>query len=192
MAQQYFFGIKDALGSTVEYDLNDLVSLEAKYITDVTTGQEVRYIEGTNPSKASWALKLDNSSSGMLGSERIIEQPLIVAGVVFFTTFIPDQDVCAGNGDAWVFAIDYETGMAPDKPVFDLNQDGVIDENDIATDGSGNTYNVAAISVGDGQASNPVLHKDILFINTTGGGLSPLNVNLENARVKLGTWTHKF
>jgi len=192
MTQQYFFGIKDDLNAAVEYDLNDLVSLEAKYTTDETTGQEVRYIEGTNPSKVSWAMKLDNSSSGMLGSERVIEQPLIVAGVVFFTTFIPDQDVCAGNGDAWVFAVDYNTGLAPDRPVFDLNGDGVIDELDIATDEYGNTYNVAAISVGDGQASNPVLHGNTLFINTTGGGLSALPVNLENARVKLGTWTHRF
>jgi len=157
----------------------------------VTTGQTFRYIDGTNPSNDSWAVALDNSSSGLVGSERVIEKPLVAGGVVLFTTFIPDPDVCAGNGDAWVFALDVETGQAPSSPVFDINQDGVIDEDDVATDASGNTYNVAGIPVGDGQASNPTLFKDILFINTTGEGLAGIDVSLEANRVQIKSWIQK-
>ena len=151
----------------------------------------VRYIDGTNPSHDSWAMLLDNTSAGMSGSERVIEKPLVVGGVVLFTTFIPDQDVCAGNGDAYVFAIDLMTGQAPDSPVFDVNGDGVVDENDVATDANGDTFNVAGIPVGDGQASNPVVFKDILFINTTGEGLAALFVDLEVSQVQLKSWIQK-
>jgi len=191
MEQQYFFGIQDSSGSTTEYSLSDLVSMQARYVEDVTSGQTYRYIDGTNPSNDSWAVALDNSSSGLVGSERVIEKPLVAGGVVLFTTFIPDPDVCAGNGDAWVFALDVETGQAPDSPVFDINQDGVIDEDDVATDASGNTYNVAGIPVGDGQASNPTLFKDILFINTTGEGLAGIDVSLEANRVQIKSWIQK-
>jgi Tfp pilus tip-associated adhesin PilY1 len=191
MEQQYFFGIKDSPDTTTEYSLSDLVTMEAKYVTDVATGQTVRYIDGTNPSNSSWAMLLDNTSAGLSGSERVIEKPLVVGGVVFFTTFIPDQDVCAGNGDAYVFALDLDTGQAPSSPVFDVNDDGKVDENDVATDASGNTFNVAGIPVGDGQASNPVVFKDILFINTTGEGLAGLDVNLPHKRVKIKSWIQK-
>jgi Tfp pilus tip-associated adhesin PilY1 len=191
MYQQYFFGIQDSSGSTTEYNLNDLVSLDAGYVTDAVSGEVFRYINGTNPSNLSWAVSLDTTSFGMLGSERVIEKPLVVGNIVIFTTFIPDQNVCAGNGDSYVFALDLTTGRAPDSPVFDVNGDGVIDDNDVVTDIGGNTHNVAGIRAGDGQASNPVLLKNILFINTTDGGLEGIDVNLTGNRVQIKSWTHK-
>ncbi|NQT68526.1 MAG: PQQ-binding-like beta-propeller repeat protein [Desulfobacteraceae bacterium] len=191
MYQQYFFGIHDSSGSTTENNLSDLVSLTAGYVTDAVSGEVFRYISGTNPSNLSWAVSLDNTSSGMIGSERVIEKPLVVGNIVFFSTFIPDQNVCAGNGDSYIFALDLSTGQAPGSPVFDVNEDGVIDENDVVTDAAGNTHNVAGISVGDGQASNPVLLKNTLFVNTTGGGLDGIDVSLSGNRVQIKSWTQK-
>ncbi len=191
MYQQYFFGIQDSSGSTTENHLNDLVALEAGYVTDAVSGEVFRYINGTNPSNLSWAVSLDTTSSGMLGSERVIEKPLVVGNIVIFTTFIPDQNVCAGNGEAYVFALDLTTGRAPDSPVFDVNGDGVIDDNDVVTDAFGTIHKAAGIRVGDGQASNPVLLKNILFINTTDGGLEGIDVNLSGNRVQIKSWTHK-
>ena len=191
MYQQYFFGIHDSSGSTTENNLSDLVSLTAGYVTDAVSGEVFRYISGTNPSNLSWAVSLDNTSSGMIGSERVIEKPLVVGNIVFFSTFIPDQNVCAGNGDSYVFALDLSTGQAPDSPVFDVNDDGVIDENDVVTDAGGTTRNVAGIRVGDGQASNPVLLKNTLFVNTTGGGLDGIDVSLPGNRVQIKSWTQK-
>ena len=191
MYQQYFFGIHDSSGSTTENNLSDLVSLTAGYVTDAVSGEVFRYISGTNPSNLSWAVSLDNTSSGIIGSERVIEKPLVVGNIVFFSTFIPDQNVCAGNGDSYVFALDLSTGQAPDSPVFDVNDDGVIDENDVVTDAGGTTRNVAGIRVGDGQASNPVLLKNTLFVNTTGGGLDGIDVSLSGNRVQIKSWTQK-
>ena len=202
--RQYFFGLKDDLTSTDTYtyvktgdaglQLNGTpqANLEAKFLTDVNTGREIRYIDGENPSNLSWAIKLNNSTAGLIGSERIIEKPLVVGGVVFFSTFTPDQDVCAGNGDTWVFAIDYETGKAPTSPVFDLDEDGDVDEDDQAEDAGGNKYIPAGISVGSGQGSHPVLHKSTLFVTTTGEGLEGLKVDLPGINVQLRSWQEKF
>lgn len=202
MTQQYFFGLKDSLTSTDEYTYkvgtglqlsgSDLVTLDAEYVTDDTTGTEVRIITGDNPSGDSWAVRLDNSSSGIGGSERVIVKPLVAGGIVFFTTFIPDQNICAGNGDTWVYALNYATGEAPSDPVFDLNEDGVVDDQDKAVDSEGNVYNVAAVSVGAGQGSNPVLYKKTLFITTTGEGLEGLQVDVGDINVQLGAWKEKF
>jgi type IV pilus assembly protein PilY1 len=192
--QQYFFGLKDSLSSPQSYTLGNLVSLEAKYTTDDASGRVVRYIDGSNPSHLSWALKLDNTSAGLVGSERVTEKPLVVGGVVFFKTFIPDADVCAGNGKTWVFALDFETGLPPTTPVFDINGDGKFDAGDKVTDANDVLYNVAAISIGSGKGSHPVLHKNTLFVTTTGGtnsgGGGPVGmlVNLPALKVNLGSW----
>jgi len=116
--QQYFFGIQDSLGSTTTYNLSDLVGLDSASVTDVNTGKDIRYISGSNSSADSWYIALDNTTSGFLGSERVIEKPFVIGGVVFFVTFIPDQDICAGNGDTWVYAVNYNTGTAPTTPGF--------------------------------------------------------------------------
>jgi len=200
MNRQYFFGLKDDSGSTATYKYiktgdvglklgTDVqANLESKYVTDVNTGKKVRTIDGTNPNNLSWAVKLDNTSTGMLGSERVIEKPMVVGGIVLFTSFIPDQDICSGNGDTWVYALDYETGLAPTSPVFDLNEDGVVDENDKVEDALGNVYVPAAIQVGSGQGSHPVLHRDTLFVTTTGAGLTALVVHVRGVKAKLRSW----
>ena len=111
-------------------------------------------------------------SSGGVGSERAITKPLVVGGLVFFTTFVPDNNVCEGSGDTYVFAIDYKTGLASTEPIFDLNGDGKFDADDMVdTDGDGIGDVVpAGLFVGRGQGSHPVLHESTLFITTTGSG----------------------
>jgi Tfp pilus tip-associated adhesin PilY1 len=194
MVQQYFFGLKDDLGSPASYALGDLVNLEANYATDAGSGLTVRSITGSNNSNASWVLKLDNTSAGLLGSERVIEKPLVVGGIVFFTTFIPSSDTCAGGGKTWLFALDYQTGLAPTTPVFDLNGDGKFDDNDRVVDANDVEHNVAGIKIGSGKGSHPALLRDTLFVSTTGssdsggGGPVGLLVNLPSLKVRLNAW----
>lgn len=219
--QQYFFGLKDDLNatSTYKYDTtaaklkfstSEISPLTAEIVsvtvavpdgsggtTNVT--KKVRRITGTSAVDTPFAVKL--STTAGQGSERVIAKPLVVSGVVFFTTFIPDQDVCAGNGDSYVFGLNYKTGAAPTDPVFDINEDGVVDENDKVEDPNNpGTYFVpSGISLADddsgtspGQASHPVLHRDSLFVTTTGEGLKEEKVNLEGIQVQLGSWKEKF
>ncbi|MGA1870358.1 MAG: PilC/PilY family type IV pilus protein [bacterium] len=190
MAQQYLIGVKDSLASPATYSLEDLVGLitSVRYYTDPDTGetQEVRTIEGTNASKASWALSLYQEEG-----ERILEQPLIVANIIYFTTFVPDSDVCSGSGDTWLYALNYETGLAPETPVFDMNKDGLFNENDKIEGDEGEKENVGGIKIGRGQGSSPVMHKDTVFITTTDAEVTSMEVNMPGYRTRMVSWKDK-
>lgn len=219
MNQQYFFGLKDSLDSPSCYlypytgdtpdsadpsVCGDLVELEAKYVTGnvtisegVTEEKEVRYIDGTCTENQSWVIKfyygqLDyNGPTNLLGSERVIEEPLVTGGIVFFTTYIPDPDVCSGSGKTWLYAVDYNTGCPPTDIVFDVNGDGLFDENDTIPnpDDPDNPYIVIAIPIEGGPGSKPVLGPDdTLFITTPVGGLEPIKVNIPGLEVKMRSW----
>jgi Tfp pilus tip-associated adhesin PilY1 len=209
--QQYFFGLKDGQSPAVTYEPADLVTLQAKFKTVQIDGKDVtvRYIEGTNDYAVPWKMQLyegtfiDGPVSS--GTERVITQPLVVAGVVFFTTFIPDESVCAGNGETWVLAVDYQSGLAPTEPIFDLNGDGKFDDEDkIDIDGDGIKDTIpVGIKVGRGKGSRPVLHKDTLFITTTGDGddgggsgndaedFFAKKINLKQKKVTLEAWRYR-
>ena len=206
--QQYFFGLKDGPTPAATYQPADLVSLQAAFAVENIDGEDVtfRYIDGTNPLAQPWKIQLYNGNfphgPASVGTERVISQPLVVGGVVFFTTFIPDENICAGSGETWVFAVDYQTGLAVNVPVFDINNDGKWDNNDkVDTNGDGIKDKIPiAIRVGRGQGSRPVLHKDTLFITVTGDGndgggsgsddeqFFARRINLPNRKVKVMSW----
>jgi hypothetical protein len=190
---QYFFGLKDTVAGEPPYQMGSLVPLAAQFTTANIDGQDVvlRTVSGSNVDNEPWVMEL---SPGVTGSERVLVKPLVVGGIVFFTTFVPDVNVCEGSGDTWLFAVDYNSGLAPTEPVFDLNGDGVFDDNDkILVDGE--LVVPAGIHAGRGQGSHVVLHKDTLFITTTGsgeddntGGLRSRDVNIGGRRVRVEAW----
>jgi Tfp pilus tip-associated adhesin PilY1 len=175
---QYFFGLRDgSTPRTPAYETDELVTLRPFFASIDVDGESerVRVIDGTNPTAASWKLELYNgqaaySGPAIVGSERVITQPLVVGGIVFFSTFIPDADVCDGGGETWVFALDYDTGMAATEPVFDIDGDGLFDVNDMVEDG-GETKVPVAINVGRPPPPPP-----------------PPPINLPDYRVVLDSW----
>ncbi len=200
--QQYFFGLKDGVLPAATYQLGDLVNLMAKFDTE-TIGSEThmfRYIEGDNAAALPWKMQLFASQpvgwgwTGTLptGSERMFTQPLVVGEVVFFTTFIPDGDVCGGSGETWLFALNFNTGTMAREAVFDINGDGVFDDKDkIDTDGDGvKDIFPVGIRIGRGQGSQPVLHKDTLFVTVSGEGdkFFAVKVNVPKSRVRIRSW----
>lgn len=206
--QQYFFGLKDGPTPAATYEPADLVTLQAKFDVENIDGENVtfRYIDGTNPLAQPWKMQLYDGSfpngPASVGSERVISQPMVVGGVVFFTTFIPDVNICAGSGETWVFALDYQTGLAVNVPVFDINNDGKWDNNDkVDSDGDGLKDIIpVGIRVGRGSGSHPVLHKDTLFITVTGDGndgggsgsddeqFFARKINLPERKVRVMSW----
>lgn len=209
--QQYFFGLKDGNTPAATYHLNDPVLLQAKFDTETIDGveQTFRYVDGSNPYNESWKMQLFAGQTGWgwneaapSGSERVITQPLAVAGIVLFTTFIPDEDVCAGSGDTWVFAVDYRSGLNDVEPIFDINGDEKFDDNDKVSV-NGNLVIPIGIKVGRGKGSHPVLHKDVLFVTVTGDGndgggsgsddedFFAKKINLPNKKVRVRSWMQR-
>jgi Tfp pilus tip-associated adhesin PilY1 len=199
--QQYFFGLKDGQTPAATYTPAGLVSLQGKFvIADIEgTSKTLRYVDGDNEFAESWKMQLYEGTfpDGPLssGTERVISRPLAVAGMVLFTTFIPDENICAGSGETWVFAVDYKSGLAATEPVFDLNGDGKFDDND-KVEIDGELVVPIGILAGRGQGSPPVLHKDTLFITTTGDGeggdggqeFFAQKVNLSQQKVRVEAW----
>ncbi|MGV1100104.1 PilC/PilY family type IV pilus protein [Thiovibrio sp. JS02] len=188
---QYFFGLRDDL-SNPSHTLGALPVFSALKATDTVTLQDYRYIFGTPPGLPpySWAVEMNNNAASG-ATERVISDPLVAGGVVFFTTFTPAADVCEGTGESWLFALEYDSGIPPADPVFDINGDGVFDENDMINDASGQKFRVAAIYLGEDMASNPVLHKDTIVVGTKTGGTITKKVNLPRMRPSLRSWWEK-
>lgn len=80
--------------------------------------------------------------------ERVVVNPLLRGGIVFFNSMIPSSNLCQGGGFGFLYTVDMENGGSPDFAAFDFNNDGVVDVNDVATDSNGNTENPSRVSFG--------------------------------------------
>ncbi len=83
--------------------LNDLVELNPALGTD-------EFDISKNPTKKGWYLKLANG-------EKMASPPVYFGGLILFTTFIPDADVCSNNGDTRFYILNSVTGKSAWHPI---------------------------------------------------------------------------
>ncbi|MGE0372410.1 MAG: pilus assembly protein [Gammaproteobacteria bacterium] len=122
---QTFYGVWDnndvGSGSTltrtnlVEQELDGSSTADIRVVTD----NDVSY-----SSKYGWYFDLPTSG------ERVVVDPKIRGEYVFFNTLIPDPNTCNTQGYGWLMALRMVNGGEPNSPVFDINNDGHVDEND--------------------------------------------------------------
>ncbi len=74
-----------------------------------------------------------------LSGDRITEPAAVVAGSVFFTTYMPSSEVCEAGGHSWLYRVSFDDGSVPD----DGEEDGFDGER--------------RIDMGEGIASRPVV-----------------------------------
>jgi len=118
--------------------------------------------------------------------ERVTASPLVAGGIVFFTTFEPDiDDPCKCGGTARLYAVQYNTGCAPDSPVLDVNGDGVVDERDKV----GGTV-PRSIIVGHGLPSDIIFNPadNQIIIQTSDTTVHAITVKLVGERIRIHTW----
>ena len=132
--QQAFYGVWDAGVSRL--DRGDLVE---QTISNPTNGgvadadfrllsqNSVNY--PVNPTSSSnqmgWYIELPTAG------ERVVVDPVVRLGQVFFLTLIPDAAACSdGGGSGFLMIADAATGGAPTIGVLDINNDGTIDSGD--------------------------------------------------------------
>lgn len=124
-----------------------------------------------------WVINFDLCAAGNVGcalvdaeypGERGIRNLLIKEGVLFGVSILPSSNkACSDAPGGYLFSINSNSGgVVPEKPAFDLNDDGSFDENDFYdTDGDGvadDNEIPSAIRIDDGLPS------DIAIID--GGG----------------------
>jgi type IV pilus assembly protein PilY1 len=84
---------------------------------------------------AGWYFSLIHSSqaSPTNEGERVVKDVQIRDGKAIVITAIPNTDACSGGGNSIVHEIDADSGGRLTAAQFDINDDGVIDENDLVT-----------------------------------------------------------
>jgi type IV pilus assembly protein PilY1 len=83
-----------------------------------------------------WYFNLTNDDG-----ERVTETSALVAGIVYFTTFAPNDEPCQGGGTSWLYAVKWKNGAG-----YDGDDD---DSNDTPGDRSS--------EIGDGITARPVI-----------------------------------
>ena len=153
-------------------DLADLTAIE-------TEGELSNYLSGLSEAEqdafnarydTGWYFQLDDP--GTDPGERVIEESTVVAGVSFFTSFTPNEDICGFGGAARVYAVDYRTGL-----IATAGNDTTLRAN-----GGGNITERYK-ELGPGLPSKVVFHRD------SGSGLSSVMVQTSDTTVHVETVT---
>lgn len=127
-----FYGIIDrgtavARSSLLEQNIVEELTVNSKRLRRVTQATQTGTFNG-------WRLdlvwKAAQNGPGPKG-ERVVSQALVRADRVIFPTLIPSKDPCAAGGNSWLMELDLYSGARLDYPVFDINNDGLIDSNDL-------------------------------------------------------------
>lgn len=93
--------------------------------------------------KAGWYIDLLTAGVTSQG-ERVVYNPVISGGTLWFSTLIPDTDPCSAGGTGWNMGVDLYTGgrridtvddQRQQRSVFDMNADGKVDDDDFVTVG---------------------------------------------------------
>lgn len=145
-------------------------------------------LDSSSGQKRGYFIDLINlSSGGSNDGERIVNTPIIRDDKAIFTTLIPSDDACLGDGTSWIMEVNYLTGGRLEYSPFDYNGDGVIDENDyvtatIDTDGDGEPETVKVPVSGrgfDSIVSTPAISRvadtsnlEVKIMSNANGGLT--------------------
>jgi type IV pilus assembly protein PilY1 len=175
---QHFFGVKDPAmtGTCAEAgcgEQNKLVNVSAATVctsgctnqvtdannasvTDVLGTDTTTTLQGLVGSKHGWYTTL-LPVSGTQEGERDVATPIVLGGIVFFSTFTPDTgNVCASAGSGKLYALFYQTGSAYKESVIGTTESG------------GKTTVNKSISLGVGLSSQMAVHMGAQGSGTAG------------------------
>jgi len=93
-AQEHFYGVKD-LDRNATYTIHDIETLSSDTDSYLPTSDKVGY-------------RIQLNGKG----EKVLADPTVFGGVVYFTTYIPpdSSNLCLMGGTAYLYGIDYTTG----------------------------------------------------------------------------------
>lgn len=178
---QYFFGIKDSVlgGSCTQSSVvscldNDLVNVSSATICVVGVGtcgsgtNQVTGVAGVTTFEGAGTtslIGLVQSKDGWFTTlpasrERVLASPTIIGGIVFFPSFIPNNDICSASGESNLYALFYLTGSAYKEAVIGTTAAG-----------SNKTVN-RSMALGTGLASQMAVQIGAQGSGGTGGGPS--------------------
>ena len=122
---QTFYGVWDK--GTSNLDRGDLMEQTIGTVTHPTSLEVFRTVTNNKVNynnKEGWFIGLPASG------ERQVVDPVLRGTLVFFNTWIPSSNACDAGGYGYLMSVEIEDGSAPNSPVFDTNDDNVVDSTD--------------------------------------------------------------
>jgi type IV pilus assembly protein PilY1 len=118
-----------------------------------------------------WYLRLENQSG-----ERVTEPAVVVAESVFFTSFVPSQEVCSAGGNSWLYRLDYRDASVPD--------DGESDDWD------GNR----SVDLDQGVASRPVVDvvNETVIVQSSDATITVQEIGQSYFHLRVRSWQESF
>lgn len=137
----------------------------------VTSQNEINFSPAAGVVHKGWYIDLYNTNVGSVDDtaaaaglnlgERQISRPILRFGRVVFTTIVPSDDLCVPDGSGWLMEIDARTGARPKRPVLDITEDLMVDNDDIFDEGDpddpDDDVNISGIGSPDGMLSTPAV-----------------------------------
>lgn len=178
---QYYFGVKDPIANSTSCTESTTTSCQKNNLLDVsnvsvcltgvgtcgTTTNQVTGIAGITD-YSSLTNKITNTTSPALNmdgwfvtfptaGERSLSKSIVLGGMVFFTTFTPDNDICSAGGTGNLYSLYYLTG-------------GAYSQSTIGTSPSGANMTISrSISLGNGLPSQMAVQIGAQGTGTAGG-----------------------
>ncbi|MCP4488428.1 MAG: hypothetical protein GY820_14065, partial [Gammaproteobacteria bacterium] len=157
----YFYGVWDKKRNPTLVSPLDLVeqtiSTETYSYTDTNDKEvdvEYRLLTKNSvdyASKDGWKIALPDTG------ERIVTNPVVRGDVVYFNSSVPKvvDDPCSNNGYGYRFGVDLATGGTANRPVFDTNHNGIVNEDD-----TNDTGQIPSASYLDSLPTDPTMTEE--------------------------------
>jgi type IV pilus assembly protein PilY1 len=90
---------------------NQVTSTALSTVTKIQGTDPTTTLQGLVQSKDGWFTNLTTTR------ERSITSPTVLGGIVFYPTYVPQDDLCISAGDGYLYGLFYQTGSAMSTPV---------------------------------------------------------------------------
>jgi type IV pilus assembly protein PilY1 len=159
-ATQSFYGVWDGGSNSAISESDSNAWLVQTYTTNgnyrIMTDNAITY--GTQNSKhKGWRIDFT-------GGERVIADPLVRGDFVVFATMKPDSAVCSYGGSGWIMGVKLVNGGQPGDPLWDINDDGVFNDDDLVDGDS-----PSGIIIDKGMPNQPKVLSDLVYVTDTSG-----------------------
>lgn len=173
--QHTFYGVKepaaDLSTAVTASDIQDVTNIEVFDDGSLTptnlqipTGTDIdtySQLQAALAQKAGW--KLNFSYNGTSPSTRNLTSAALIRSVLLYTDYTPATNACQPEGTSNLYAVNFKTGTAFPHGVFGFT---TVSGGDASSSGNTSRSN-KTFNLGDGLASNPVVHQGDSYESNT-------------------------
>ncbi len=175
--QNAFYGIKEPVDSSGNLTYGTVAAKQASLLN--VSGMDITYQDSATfysvmadieANYDGWYLNFTTPG------ERNLGQAAVLGDIVTFSTYVPDNNLCASEGESYLYALHYKTGTAYYEGVL-----AIAGDDDTDADGVDDSTSkvIAKINIGKGYSTTPNLHTgeqdgSKVFLQTSTGSILSL------------------